>query len=243
MYDPEIGMHERRCSLELIEWDTLRLAIRSNSVDRENLDWMTNSCFWQTFVACQIAEGDVIFDLGSHIGSFGLRAASYRRCVVWAAEPDHDSATLHRINSAINQLDATQTISEVAVGGRDGVVRLYEATTNWAHTITGVGSVDNILTGNSTSVQCLSLNSCLARSRAPKVTFMKLNIEGAEFNFIREASVPDLRRIGVIVGELHFDLAPSEKESEIVDKLTLAGCTSKVLPSNESRSFLIARCV
>src|SRR5262245_1149098 len=162
-----------RCSLELVEWESLRLVIRSDSVDRENLEWMKDSIFWKTFLTREVEEGDIVFDLGSHIGSFALRAAHDRRCMVLAAEPDHESATLHKINAAMNQLDSTQDIAEVAVGGSDEEVSLYEATTTWAHTTTGVGSDANVLTGRSRSVPCLSLRSCLARSRTRKCSFMK----------------------------------------------------------------------
>jgi hypothetical protein len=74
---------------------------------------------------------------------------------VWATEPDHESATLHRINAALNHLEQTQDISEVAVGELDGTVDFHEATANWAHTTMAVESDANILTGNTTQVQCL----------------------------------------------------------------------------------------
>ena len=84
--------------IELIEWDGLRLVVRGESVDREQVEWMTGSFFWAEFLESDVRSGDTVFDLGSHIGSFALRASASRQCYVWAAEPDIESATIHRIN-------------------------------------------------------------------------------------------------------------------------------------------------
>jgi FkbM family methyltransferase len=203
---------------------------------------MTDSIFWQTFLACEITEGDTVFDLGSHIGSFALRVAAHCHCRVWATEPNHESATLHRINAAINHLEQTQDISEVAVGELDGTVDFHEATANWAHTTMAVGSDANILTGNTIQVQCLSLSGCFAQSRANRCSLMKLNIEGAEFGFVRGATELDLRRVDAIVAELHFDLAPGESQTEFINKLAAAGFQSQLLPTDSKfRAFLVAR--
>jgi hypothetical protein len=71
---------------------------------------------------------------------------------------------------------------------------------------------------------------------------MKLNIEGAEFGFVRGATVSDLRRVDAIAAELHFDLAPGESETELVNKLAAAGFRSQILPTDTKfRAFLVAR--
>jgi FkbM family methyltransferase len=243
LFERALGLKRApRCSIELVDWCSLRLAIRAHTVDQESLKWMTDSIFWLTFLACEITEDDTVFDLGSHIGSFALRAAAHCHCRVWATEPDHESATLHRINAAMNHLEQTQDIAEVAVGELDGAVDFHEATANWAHTTMAVGSDANILTGTTIQVQCLSLSGCFARSRANRCSFMKLNIEGAEFGFIRGATESDLCRVDTIVAELHFDLALGESETELINKLAAAGFRSQILPTDSKfRAFLVAR--
>jgi len=129
-----------------------------------------------------------------------------------------------------------------SVSELDGTVDFHEATANWAHTTMAVGSDANILTGTTIQVQCLSLSGCFARSRANRCSFMKLNIEGAEFGFIRGATESDLCRVDTIVAELHFDLALGESETELINKLAAAGFRSQILPSDSKfRAFLVAR--
>ena len=229
--------------IELIEWDGLRLVVRGESVDREQVEWMTDSFFWAEFLEAAVRPGDTVFDRGSHIGSFGLRASAHRQCCVWAAEPDRESATIHRINAAINQLEPLQEICQLAAGEHDGILTLHEATTNWAHNVVGVSSKYNVLTGRTKKVDSLSLAGCFERSKASACRFMKMNIEGAEGGFIRGATLTDLRRIGHIVAELHFDLAARDTEGAIVDKLREADFTVKVSPDEgyDARSWLLAR--
>lgn len=228
--------------IELIEWEGLRLAIRGGSVDREQIDWMSNSPFWTEFVRAPILPGSTVLDLGSHIGSFALRVSSQRRCNVWASEPDHESAALHRINSAINGLDALQTIYPGAVGEETGVAELHEAAANWGHTTTGASSEWNQLTGRQRQVECLSLEGVFQQAKVSRCPFMKINIEGAEFGFFRGANIRDLRRVDHLVCELHFDLAPEESAEPVLEKLRRADLAVNVLPDKNTdlRGWLVA---
>ena len=224
----------------MVSWEGMRFVIRSASVDRENLEWMERSLFWEHFQNSPVAPGEVVFDLGAHIGSFGLRAAADRGCSVFGVEPDEDSAMLYKVNALLNKLDTTQTIFRGAVGEFDSQCLLYQATTNWAHTTTGVGGPHNVLTGTTTLVDCIALRSCFVMSRSDKCAFMKVNVEGAEFGFFQGSSIEDLKRVGAIAAELHFDMAPGKTEDELVDKLTRAGFRTTLRPDSVDRAFLLA---
>src|SRR6478609_4491360 len=90
---------------EIFLWQGLELLIRSDSVDRAELEWMAGSSLWQAFEAAEVSPDDVVLDLGAHIGSFALLAASRRQCMVVGFEPDQESLRLCRINISLNALE------------------------------------------------------------------------------------------------------------------------------------------
>ena len=69
---------------------------------------------------------------------------------------------------------------------------------------------------------------------------MKVNVEGAEFEFFQGSSIEDLKRVGAIAAELHFDMAPGKTEDEIADRLIRAGFRTTFHPDSVDRVFLLA---
>jgi FkbM family methyltransferase len=202
---------------------------------------MQDSIFWRFFLDCRIREQDTLLDLGSHIGAFSLRASAHSGCSVWAAEPNPDSARLHRVNAVLNGLERQQTICEAAVSELGGEATLFEAVDNWGHTTLGIPGDYNVLTGRTWRVPSLSLGGVLDAAQIARCPLMKVNVEGAEFAFFRGASRADLRRIGAIVAELHFDLAPGETERGLLELLHRAGFGASIVEPNGQRAFLVAR--
>jgi FkbM family methyltransferase len=228
-------------TLEVRAWNALRLVLRQGTVDQDNLNWMQDNIFWRIFLDCQIGEQDTLLDLGSHIGAFSLRASAHSGCSVWAAEPHPESCRLHRVNAALNGLQHRQTICEAAVSELGGEVILHEAVDNWAHTTLGVPGEYNVLTGHTRRVPSLSLRGVLEAAGLTSCPLMKINVEGAEFAFLRGASLADLKKIGAIVAELHFDLAPGETGGGLLDPLRQAGFSASIVDPNSQRGFLVAR--
>jgi FkbM family methyltransferase len=218
----------------------LDFIVRTDSVDRENLDWMSDSPFIQAFRDARVACDDHVLDLGSHIGTFSLAAALEANCRVIGFEPDRESFNLARANALINKLDHLVTFHCAAIGGRDGVAFLYEASENWGHTLISTGGPYNKLTGNKTEVALLSLDKALTHIPGDKCRFVKFNIEGAEFDMLQQASKHALQKIDTLVGEVHHDIGAGLLEPCIA-KLKDNGFDINVTPCGEVRSILLAK--
>jgi hypothetical protein len=84
------------------------------------------------------------------------------------------------------------------------------------------------------------LASCFDLAQMQDCAFMKLNIEGAEFEFIESAVVADLRRIRTIVAELHFDRAKVDYNEGFIEKIKSADFDIKLEYMREGRAFMFA---
>jgi FkbM family methyltransferase len=222
----------------VIQWKGIELIIRAETVDRENVDWMGESLFWKLFEERPIESGDVVLDLGAHIGSFGILASHSRGCRVIAFEPDRESMRLCRANALLNGLEGRLEFVEAAVGGSDSTVQLYEALENWGHTISSSGGPHNLLTGKSVDVPCYSLKKALDVGNCDFCAFVKVNIEGAEFDMIEMADEETLSRVGALAAEVHYDLVERSPE-HMISKLKRANFSVHLEPAGE-RAILLA---
>ena len=222
----------------IIQWKGIELIIRAETVDRENVDWMGESLFWKLFEERPIGSRDVVLDLGAHIGSFGILASHTRGCRVVAFEPDQESMHLCRANALLNGLEDRFEFVEGAVGGSDCTVQLYKALENWGHTIFSSGGPYNLLTGESVDVPCYSLKKALDVGTCDFCAFVKVNVEGAEFDMIEMADEETLDRVSALAGELHYDLVRRSPE-RVISKLKRANFSVHLEPAAE-RAILLA---
>ena len=225
---------------EIIAWNGIELAIRSNSVDQENVDWLAQSPFWTSFETAQMNEDDLVLDLGAHIGAFAILAVRRCACRVFAFEPNVESATLCKINTLLNAVEDRVVCLQAAVAGRTGDTLLYEATENWGHTVLPNGGPYNVLTGSNVLVECLSLKDALIKVGGKRCAFLKFNIEGAEFDMIEQSDNATLRQISVMVGEIHSDLVPRGHHA-MESRLRDAGFQIEIKPLENKRAILFAR--
>ena len=145
------------------------------------------------------AARPVIIDVGAHIGAFAAMAArSVPRAAIYALEPARSSFELLEKNLAANSL-ANVIALRIALGDRDGSVLLYHAAENWGHSL-AVEMADGT---TSELVPCQTLGSFLADHSLTVVDFMKMNIEGAEYDALLAASRTDLRRVRHLTVEVH----------------------------------------
>jgi hypothetical protein len=81
-----------------------------------------------SFLAAGLRAGDVVADIGAHIGVHSLTAAARLRALgggrVLAFEPARDSADRLRAGAAANGLDGLVTVAETALGAGPGMAAL-----------------------------------------------------------------------------------------------------------------------
>ena len=118
----------------------------------------------ECFVDCGAYTGDTIRAFTSHTG--GL----FRRLIAFEA----DSAVLHDLEQTLSETGSHASLHRAAVGSQNGVIQFAGD---------GMGS-GKVATAGGTPVPCVRLDDALARER---VTFIKMDIEGAELQALEGA--------------------------------------------------------
>jgi FkbM family methyltransferase len=233
------GLPTRNAMHEIVGRMDVDFILRSGSVDLPSLDWLLGSVFMSTALAFDFSAEDLALDFGSHIGSFALPLVQRFGCRAACFEPDADSLRLSRATAVLNQLDGQVLFSGCGLGGADGTVQLYESDENWGHTTVAGGGDWNRLTGRSTVIDVLSLASALQAAGPARRRFVKVNIEGAEFEMFEQAGVDTLRGVDCFVGEIHYDLGRPDF-STCGPALQAAGFDVVLHPMGDLRALLVA---
>ena len=125
-------------------------------------------------------EGDTFVDVGSHIGTYAIRASKIvgSRGLVVAIEPDPENFAILTRNIALNNLQNVQAFNFAAWSQKDKL-RLFfgESTT--------ANSVSNDWGRGYVWVQAMSLDEILHGLNIAKVDFVKIDVEGAELDVLK----------------------------------------------------------
>ena len=143
----------------------------------------------QRFLERNVAPGDVVYDVGAHIGFFSVCAARLG-AVVYAFEPVPENAARLRDNVALNGLEIH--VVEAAAWAESGSVGLVPGDSDFEARATS---------GNGTP--SVSLDAFAAGEPAPAL--IKLDVEGAEAEVLRGARRLLAEARPVLVCELHGD--------------------------------------
>jgi FkbM family methyltransferase len=152
----------------------------------------------------EIDRPRIIIDAGGHIGtSTVVFAAHYPEARVVTLEPDTSNFTLLQQNTAHypNVLPM-----QSALWSRDESLQIQNpAAASYSYQV-GVNT-----TNPTTKVPGLSLQTLLDQIAAPSCDLLKLDIEGAEFEVMRDTPPEIWQRIKVVVIELHERIRPGVK--------------------------------
>jgi len=147
-------------------------------------------------------DGDVVLDLGAHVGLFSIFIAQRNpACRVVAFEPSENYDYLVR-NLAAMRLNNVEP-QRRAVGAARGWVRMIYSTGR---------SIDNraVVTSatDATSVETVPLTDALALAKTDRVAFLKMDIEGSELDVLGAANAATLQCIERMGIEYHDNLVP-----------------------------------
>lgn len=124
----------------------------------------------------EIKKGDVVLDIGAHIGYFTLIFAKLvgEKGKVIAFEPGPDNFTLLKKNVAINGYRNVVLVPK-AVSNKTGKIRLYLHESSARHKIYDSGGDSKFI-----AIEATRLDDYF-KNRDSKIDFIKIDTEGAEF--------------------------------------------------------------
>ena len=186
-------------------------------------------------------KDDVIFDVGAHIGVFAVAAA--RRVPhgrVYAMEPDQQNFALLTRNAALNGL-SNLVAHRIALSDRQGKTRLYRQAESWAHSICKPMTKDGAI--GSDVVVTATLRGFIADNAISRIDYLKMNVEGAEYRVLLQASKRTLQKIGGVAKLAHLNrrnlelllLTKIDTIFEVFDDETEA--VNSFFPEREIRRF------
>jgi len=139
----------------------------------------------QSIMEKTIKFGDVVFDIGAHVGFFTLFAAELvgEKGRAIAFEPLLDN--IHFLNKHIKLNKFSNiTVMQTAVSNENGLANFRKGKS------TTMGSIDP---NGELEVSTISIDKLLEEKRVPPPTFLKIDVEGAQ-NLVLAGAIETLKR-------------------------------------------------
>lgn len=227
--------HDGPSPLSIGSFGSFTIAYRKGTADEAVLgDSFENDIFFTRVPEYKPEDGDVIIDVGAHIGTFSLLAASKaRQCKVYAIEACKDSFNLLWINVALNHYPDI-SIHHLALAESNGSCTLYHDAGNWGH------STVNKFSDSGETVESCTLSRFLEINQIEKCQFMKMNCEGAEFPVLLSTPTTVLQRFKTILVLYHCDLWGLNTEKDLINHLKSGGFHVVIRHRTRKRGWLIA---
>jgi len=161
----------------------------------------------------KIEKDDVVVDVGAHVGIFALKSARRARLVI-AVEPYLPNFKLLLANIRINRLENVIPVN-VALGSSNGEAELYVATRSGWHTISNSRKSHlqgEIISNKKSKVKLRTLDSLIGKIGIKKVSFIKIDAEGAELDILKGANNILLKNIKMKVAIASYHLPEETKK-------------------------------
>lgn len=179
-----------------------------------NPTWVRKS---YTPIGFEIKKGDVVVDIGAHIGTFSIYAA-YCGGVVYSYEPSDFVFGILKKNIKINNLEKSITPFKLSVFGDNKTNKIY-ISNDWEGQASMFNGWDkNLLTGemnvitnvNITNVKTITLKEII--DNIGHIDFLKCDCEGSEYSIFLNTSKTVMNKINKISLEYH-EFGQFKKES------------------------------
>ena len=156
--------------------------------------------------------GDVVIDVGANIGTFALFLQHKARGVrVHCFEPAVETRRRLIHNLAVNHLEEFVTVHPVGVSDAARTLTLQ------GNRFTGSRSVlpgaPTATTGEGEEIECVTLADAVRRTRADRIALLKIDVEGAEVDVLRETDTTTWAKVERVALEFHGSLRPGAGEA------------------------------
>lgn len=169
-----------------------------------------------------------ILDIGANVGIFSLYASEFGTCYAFEPAQEHIESMNKMIET--NGLKDKVNVYRAAISNVDGITNLNHNGNVTAHSLSNA----LVSTGESESVPTWTMKKLFDELKLEKVDFMKLDVEGWEFNILASKEFEEVApKIDTIVGEYHTwtNTNPSQLITMLKDYGYDAGWTDKTTAS------------
>ncbi len=203
------------------ETDLTILGIKFKNVDRILWTHIFHIIFLQEYSpeGFGINKDDVVIDIGANKGVFVALAASNDASRILAYEPDIDNYDYLQWLIENNNLLSVE-LSNQAVSGKNGILKLYQSERNTRHSILGFDVATGQKLENYVEIPSINLDTIL--KDFDSIDLLKMDCEGAEFEIISSVSEKSLNKVEKIVMEYHSSI-DSPALSKLLNKLRKFG--------------------
>lgn len=171
-------------------------------------------------------SGMTVIDIGANIGMTSMFFSKYAK-VVHAVEPSAQHYNCLAKMVEFNKLDNIKT-HKYAVSGETGTKKFYHNSNVTMFSLNGAVS-----DGSSEDVDVVDMGTLFKNIGVSRVDFMKLDVEGSEFDIIGSQSFRDVAsKIKVILVEYHS--WSGKNPGLLVQSLESCGFTVSVMPTDAS---------
>jgi FkbM family methyltransferase len=176
-----------------------------------------------------------IIDVGAHIGLFSLYVLALNPTArLFALEPEKDNFSLFKKNLQLNHAKEVLP-SQLALAGSSGNRDLAIGTENHNHTLL---QSEKLI--KSQKIKASSLADFCYSKGIEKISLIKMDIEGGEYEVFYSLTPEDLILVKAIIMEYHD--FPEKKHDIIIDLLRQSGFGVQVFPSSfeKTMGFILA---
>jgi FkbM family methyltransferase len=157
----------------------------------------------------KIKDGDVVVDFGAHLGVFVAYAKKHGAKKVYAFEADPRNYSKLKDFVEVNNLEGT-SLENKAIAGRNGEIQLMKSKMSTRNSIL-LEKDEFSNEAEFTTVESVDMDTAL--DKISHVDFIKIDIEGAEYDTLKNCSKETLGKIDAIVLEYH--LFPNHRFKEL----------------------------
>lgn len=153
---------------------------------------------YQKYKEWKIKKGDIVFDVGAHIGSFSIYAAN-KGAKVYAFEPDKKNYQNLLKNIKLNNAHSQIIPFNFGIYSSDGKLSFYTSLANPAgnSTISDANKKEK-------KIQVKKLSTIFKMIDVKKIDLLKMDIEGSEYEIFEKLTDSEFNKIEKIVGEYHL---------------------------------------